>query len=421
MNNQRFSRLVASRYLWARRGEAFITIISVISIVGVAVGVAVLNMVMSIMGGFQHELREKIVGTNSHILVRSLNGRIVTYEAIEKELSGVPGVTSTSMYTYNQGLIRARGNTSGVLVRGIKANGSASKRLRKYMQPDPGEYIFSLPEVNGERGEGADLPRIIVGAELLRTLGLFKGDIVSILSPSVSSSPFGLVPRYKRFVVSGIYSSGLVEYESSLIYMELEQAQRFFRLGDAVSGFEVQVDDIDAAPAIASQLQSNLGGFKQTLYTQDWTVTNKPLWDALRLEKKVYFFVLLLIILMASFSIITTLIMIVLEKRKDIAVLRTLGASSNSIAAIFLFQGAVVGATGTICGTFAGYLGCLALRRYKFPLDQKIFPVDSVPVHMDMVSFVLVAVCAFLICFLATIYPARRAAAMDPGQALRYE
>jgi len=383
LKSLRFSRLVALRYLWARRGEAFITIISIISVLGVAVGVAVLNLVMSIMGGFQYELRERIVGTNSHILVRSFAGKIVKYRAVEGALQSAVGVKSVSMFTYNQGLIRARGSTSGVLVRGIEERGAAAKRLQKYMKGDLRENMFTQLNEGKSDEEGDSLPGIIIGAELLRSLGLFKGEAISLLSPSVSSSPFGLVPRYKRFVVRGVYSSGLVEYESSLIYMKIEEARRFFRMGDTVSGFEIQVEEIDDAPAIATDIQEKLGQFNESLYTQDWTVTNKPLWDALKLEKKVYFLVLLLIILMASFSIITTLIMIVLEKRKDIAVLRTLGASSDSIAAIFLLQGAIVGAAGTVLGTVGGYIGCIALRQYKFPLDQKIFPVDSVPVHMD--------------------------------------
>jgi lipoprotein-releasing system permease protein len=222
-------------------------------------------------------------------------------------------------------------------------------------------------------------------------------------------------------LVVGIYSSGLVEYESGVAYVSLEEAQKFFGMKDAVSGLEVRVKDINAAPIIARQILDHLGGAGSGFTVSDWTATNKPLWDALQLEKRVYFIVLLLIIVMASFSIITTLIMIVLEKRKDIAIMKTLGASTKSVGRIFRIQGAVIGGLGTAIGLLLGFLGCVVLKRYGFPLDERIFQMSTLPIKIDWQNFAAVGVAAFLICFFATMYPARRAARLEPSDVLRYD
>jgi lipoprotein-releasing system permease protein len=385
----------------------------------------VLNIVMSIMTGFEHELREKIVGTNSHIVVRSLSGRIRDWQKLSDEIRELSGIVSVAPYSYHQGLIRNGNRSGGVLVRGILPEGSAAEQLSSYLKALPinGGSTASdlLTSSRAGGGDRARIPPMIIGAELQRTLGVLVGDVVSVLSPQVTSTPFGLVPRYRRFLVTGVYSSGLIEYESSLVYVNLSDAQRFFELGRDVSGIEIRIDDIFQAPRIAEGMKDLLLRPNQALYAQDWTITNKPLWDALGLEKRVYFIVLLLIIVMASFSVVTTLIMIVLEKRRDIAVLRTMGASSRAIGKIFQIQGSVIGGVGTVVGSLLGLTGCLLLRHFGFPLDQKIFPVSEVPVHMDPLNFFIIALSAFGICFVATLYPAYRASRVDPGQGLRAE
>lgn len=421
-----FSRKIALRYLWSRRGEAFITIITVISVLGVAIGVMVLNVVMAVMTGFEHELREKIVGTTSHIVVRRLNGRINEWRDASDTISGIKGVSSVSAFTYHQALLRTDSGTTGMLVRGIEQGSSAETQLARYTDGQGAvAALFAPPPVlvSGPEGtqEPVSLPGLVIGRELARSLGLNVGDPVSLLSPNVSSTPFGLMPKYRRFVVAAIYQSGLVEYENGLAYADLASAQKFFGMGEAVSGLEVRVRDIEESPQIAKRIVDRLGGLSSGFYAQDWTETNRPLWDAMRLEKKVYFIVLLLIIVMASFSIISTLIMIVLEKRKDIAVLKTMGASTKSIGRIFRFQGAVIGGLGTVLGLIAGYAGCIALRTYGFPLDERIFQMSTVPVRIDPWNFAMVGASAFAICFLATIYPARRATSVEPSDVLRYE
>lgn len=426
MKSFQFSKKIALRYLWSRRSEAFITIITVISILGVAIGVTVLNVVMAVMTGFQSELRDKIVNTNSHVVVRKLGGRIYNWHEVAERIREVGGVQSVSPFTYHQALIRTPSGNNGILIRGIEQGSSAAEQLGGYLEPgEKLENLFNpapveIHALDGQQDQ-ARLPGIVIGRELARSATLMTGTPVALLSAQVESSPFGLVPKYRRFVVAGTYNSGLVEYESGLAYVDLAEAQKFFKMGDSISGLEIRVKRIDDSPAIAKQIVEKLGGLSSGIYAQDWTETNKPLWDALRLEKKVYFLVLLLIVVMASFSIISTLIMIVLEKRRDIAIMKTMGASTAAIANIFRLQGAVIGALGTGIGLAGGYLGCLGLEKYGFPLDERIFQMSSLPIEIDWFNFFLVGVCAFLICCFATVYPARRASSLEPSEVLRYE
>jgi len=415
----RFPQLVSNRYLWSRQKEAFISILTIISILGVAVGVAVLNIVMAIMTGFEHELKERLVGTNSHIVVRALSGTLYGWKELRSEIERVEGVESVSAFTYSQALIRAGSQSSGILLRGIEPQSAGEQQLRKFMQPDVGTGEIFKSAVDGV--DAVQLPGLVVGEEMMKTFGFNLGDVVSLLAPQVQSSPFGLIPRYKRFEIIGSYSSGLIEYESSIAYAAISDTQQFFRLEDGVSGLEVRVSNIDHAPRISGLIVDQIGGLSRGIYAQDWTQTNRALWEALKLEKLAYFIVLLLIIVMASFSIVSTLIMIVLEKRKDICILRTMGASASQIGALFRRQGAIIGAVGTASGLVLGLLGCLALREYGFPLPEKIFPVSTLPVKIESMNFVYTGVAAFLICLLATIYPAWRASQIRPVDGLRYE
>jgi lipoprotein-releasing system permease protein len=422
-----FSKKIALRYLWSKRAEAFISIITVISIIGVAIGVMVLNIVMAVMTGFEHELREKIVGTDSHIVVSNRSGgRIEGWEGAVNQIASVPGVASVSPFTYNQVLIRSDSRSSGLLVRGIQQKSASATQVESYLDEKQSlGALFAPPSVTvltatGEEDE-ARIPGILIGKSLARSLGVFVGTPVSILSPQVSSTPFGLVPSFRRFVVVGTYSSGLVEYESGVAYVALEEAQKFFGLGNGVSGLEVRVSEINKAPQIAETVLTALGGPMAGFAVRDWTETNRPLWEAIQLEKRVYFIVLLLIIVMASFSIVTTLIMIVLEKRKDIAIMKTMGASTASVSWIFRLQGAVIGGLGTIIGLVLGFLGCVGLKKFGFPIDERIFQMSTLPIHIEPLNFLMVGVAAFLICFFATMYPARRAAQLEPSEVLRHD
>jgi len=422
-----FSKKIADRCLGSKRSEAFITIITIISIVGIAVGVMVLNIVMAVMTGFQHDFREKIVGADSHVVVQKVGDKLEDWKQIAERIKGVPGVDSVSAYTYHQGLLRLGEKSAGLLLRGIEEGSSAAKQLRSYLRsdgqlnelfhPSPVE-ITSYDETEGRL---TNLPGIIIGRELANNYAILPGTPVSLLSPSVTSSPFGLVPQFRRFVVVGAFRSGLVDYETSMAYVNLKEAQRFFSMGDSVTGLEVRITDVDNAPVLARQVIDALGGDFPGVYARDWTERNKELWEAIRLEKRVYFLVLLLIVVMASISIVSTLIMIVLEKRKDIAIMITMGASSESIAGIFFLQGATIGAVGTVAGLILGYLGCLGLKIYGFPLPEKVFQMSSLPIQMEPLNFLSVGIASFAISCIATLYPAWRASKLQPIEILRYE
>ena len=267
--------------------------------------------------------------------------------------------------------------------------------------------------------EPVHLPGILIGKELARSYGLSTNSIISLLSSNVSSTPLGLVPKFRRFVVVGSYNSGLIEYESGVAYAAIEEAQKFFKLGSSITGLEIRVKDVNTSREITVKVMDKLHEFPGSFFAQDWTEANKPLWEAIRLEKRVYFIVLLLLVVLASFSIISTLVMIVLEKRKDIAVLKTLGASNRSVAGIFFIQGAVIGLLGTISGLLLAYIGCKTLQIYGFPLDERIFQMSQVPIRIVPLNFCLVGMSSFLICLLATLYPAWRASSLHPSEVLR--
>ena len=420
----KFSLRVALRYLWTKRTEAFITIITVISILGVAIGVMVLNIVMAVMTGFEAELKSKVTETNSHIVVRSLGGKLSSWQQLSADISKISGIESVSPSIQHQALIRNETRSSGILLRGVQEKSSSAEQLGTYMQDKNGLNELFHPATVISKSPGGEerevkVPGIIVGQELAKQMGLFVGNMISILTPQVASSPFGLVPRFRRFVVTGIYHSGLIEYESGVAYIDLGEAQRFFDFDQSVSALEVRVKDVDKTSELTEKVVEASGGLGKGVYVQDWKESNKALWDALELEKRVYFIVLLLIVVMASFSIITTLIMLVLEKRKDIAVLRTLGASSSAVARIFLMQGAVIGFLGTVLGLVLGLLGCFALKKYGFPIDEKIFQMSELPVRIIPVNFIVSGALSFFICCVATLYPAIRASRVLPSEALR--
>jgi len=415
---------IAKRYLLSRRKEAFINIITIISILGVAIGVVVINMTMAIMTGFEYELKKKILEVDAHVTIRRAGGNIPDWEGAQKKILEVPDLKGVSPFTFNQGLLRNDSASTGVLIRGVAPESDTAKELSGYLDGIDSGDALSTNTIQRATEYGTTettiLPSIVIGKELSLGMGIYPGMTVSVLSPQVGSTPLGLVPKFRRFYVSAVYKSGLVNYESSIAYVDLAEAQRFFRLGDQVSGFEIRVTEVDNAPILAKQIVEKFDpalGF----YSQDWTTTNKPLWDAIKLEKNVYFIVLLLIIVMASFSIISTLVLLVLEKRGDIAVLRTIGATSGTVGKIFRIQGALIGGIGTVAGLVLGYLGCIALKEYGFPLDERIFPISEVPVRIELLNFAIVGLASFFICLLSTIYPSRRASQLDPATVLRYE
>lgn len=419
----RFETTVAFRYLRSKRKEVFISIITVISVLSVAISVMVLDIVLAVMTGFETELKNKLLDANPHIVVRQLGGELQEWAELRKQLASEEKVLHAFPYTYNQALISTDRGAQGLIVRGVANEDGAKTRLDELLgHENASEALFANPPVSivGPEGETREvnLPPLIIGAALSKRLGLAPGSLVTLLAPKMGVGPQGLTPRYQRFVVRDIYRSGLVEYEAGVAYTTISSAQRFFGLKKEVTGLELVVEDVMAAPALSTELARLVTG---PYYFSDWTQRNQALWDAIKLEKRVYFIVLLLLVLVASFSVVSTLVMVVMEKGKDIAILKTMGASDRSVLSVFLLQGVVIGAVGTVLGSALGYLGCLALKQYGFPIDPTVFSMDTVPVRINAGNFALVAGSAFFITSLAGIYPAARAARLSPAAVLRYE
>lgn len=414
---------MAQRYLWSKRSEAFISILSVISVCGIALGVAVLIIVMAIMSGFEFELKEKLLGTNAHAVVRSITGEIPNWKPIRKRISEREGTESVLAFSYHQALLKSASRSTGVFMKGIDPEGDYSDAIGKYLigqkriEPLVQDQKVILPAPGGKTREST-LPGIVIGKELGKSLRLQKGDVVTVLVPELQSGPMGLVPRFKRFIVTGSYSSGLVEYESALVYINLETAQSLFGLNDSIIGLEIWLGDHEAAPAFVNDLRTELPAGS---YAQDWTQMNPSLWEALQLEKTVYFIVLLLIVVMASFSVVSMLVMLVLEKRKDIAVLRTLGASSSEVARIFRTQGFLLGLVGTTAGVLLGLTVCAALDHYGYRLPEGVFPVTTLPIRIEWWNVAVTAAAALVISYLTTLYPSRKALSVEPAELIRVD
>lgn len=413
-----FSKLIAKRYLWTKRSEAFISFITISSIIGVALGVMVLCITMSIMSGFEYELKKKIVG-NAHIFITAAGGNLKNTQIISDTIKSNKDVKYFSPFTENQVLIQVGRHSRGILIKGVTENNYRAEEIESYLKNQTLKEALK-PQVNASALGNTNIAPIIIGKELKEQLGLSVGSIVTVLTPQLQSSPFGFMPRFKRFMVSAIYTSGLTGYEESLAYVNMKDSQSFFRMKASFTGFEIKLNDSEKASKVSAKLSEELFNvYGPGLYIQDWSKSNSELWEAIQLEKRVYFIVLLLLIVLASFSIVSSLIMIVMEKRKDIAILKTLGAKNSSIAQIFRYQGAVIGFIGTTSGLVLGILGCFGLELYGFPLPEKIFPTATVPVRIEIINFILVGIAAFVICYISTWYPARRASAIEPSEVLR--
>ena len=383
-----------------------------------------LNITLSIMTGFEEDLRGRILGFNPHVVLSSLNGTIGDYNQVVEKVRKAPGVAAAAPFIYSQVMVTSRQASSGVLVRGLDpVLASAVVDVADHLTEGSLEGLGQKQEIiirEGSEERTVTLSSIIIGKELAKQLGVTLGDPVNVVSPlNTTPGPLGMVPKVRRFVVAALLDTGMYEYDNALVLMALKDAQSFFELGDRVNGVELRVSDVYASQTIARQLEASLG---LPYKARDWTEINRNLFAALALEKIVYFIVLLLIVLVAAFNIIATLIMVVMEKRKDIAVLKSMGATSRAIARIFVYKGLIIGVVGTLLGTLFGYLGCWLLDRYHFiELPKDVFYVSTVPVKIYLENFLIVGLASVAICLLATIYPARQAARLAPVEVIRYE
>ena len=414
-----FELHVALRYLFAKRKQAFISVISFISTLGVTVGVMALVIALALMTGLQNELRDRIIGSNPHVYVWNTKG-IADYHVEADKLRQVPHVVGAAPAILGQGLISASKETQPLVIKGIDpALEQRVTDIKGAMQSGSVEQL--APAENGAGGTGDPNARdgILVGKDLATKLGVAVGDTVSVLTPQEMLTPNGLTLRPARTLrVAGIFSLGLYEFDSTYGYVTIDVAKRL--LGkDEVDLIQLRVDDLSRAPEVARSVVDRFGS---DYASEDWSVMNKSLFAALSLEKMAVSMTIGLIVMVAALNIVASLVLLVMEKHRDIAILKTMGASAKSVTTIFMMQGLIIGIVGTTAGAAAGYAASYVLDRYKIvrvPID--VYQVPYVPFKVLPLDFALVVIGAVVVCFLATIYPSRQAAKLDPAQALRYE
>lgn len=418
-----FELFIGLRYLKAKRKSTFISIITFISTAGVSLGVMALIVVLAVMTGFENDLKEKILGTNAHIVVIRNGAPMVEYQSVIEKLKRFKGVQAATPFIYNQVMLSSGKNVSGVVLRGIDvATDRQVTRLSRSVVEG------SIEGLDPEMGRGSDsTPGLMVGKELAKHLNLFLGDKVNVISPMGNITPLGMMPRMKPFKVTGIFNTGMFEYDSTLAYVSLDQAQRFFDLGDTVTGIQLKVEDVYHTDELARSINREMG---VDFYARDWMQMNKNILFALKTEKIVMFIILTLIVLVAAFGIASTLFMVVMEKTRDIAILKSMGATGASIMKIFVLEGLIIGVIGTLVGVVSGLLIALNLEPIINVIQKitgqnffskDIYYLDHFPSLVVPSDVVLISVTAVLISFLATLYPAWQASKMLPAEALRYE
>ena len=412
----RYETLVGLRYLRAKRRNRFVSFIPLVSMLGIALGVAALIVVLSVMNGFQKELRARILGVVSHVEIKGPDGRLAGWPKIAEEASQDPRVRAAAPFVDAQAMAAAGARVRGTVVRGIEP-----VLEEKVAEIGSRMVTGSLEELE----PGAF--RVVLGIELARALGVGRGDKVALISPKGVMTPAGLVPRLKQFTVSGIFEVGTFEYDSGLALVDLEDAQRLYGLGGAVSGVRLKLADFFQAPEVARDLAARLGpGVEVT----DWTRTHASFFRAVQIEKYVMFVILLLVVTVAACNVVSTLVMVVTDKQPDIAILRTLGASPRGIMRIFVVQGALIGVLGTLIGVAGGIALALnidvvvpfleRLLNVQF-LSREVYYITDLPSDLQTSDVVAIALVSLALSLFATIYPSWRAARVNPAEALRYE
>jgi lipoprotein-releasing system permease protein len=412
----RYELLVGLRYTRAKRRNHFISFISATSMAGIALGVAALIVVLSVMNGFQKELRARILGVASHVQVSGANNRLEDWRAIAQIAAKEPRVVASAPFVNAQGMLSNGQAVRGSVVRGIVpemedkvAEIGQHMRAGKLEALKPGEF------------------GIVLGSELARALGALKDDKIALIAPQGLVTPAGVVPRLKQFTVVGIFEVGMFEYDSGLALVHLEDAQKLYQMGNAVSGVRLRLDDLFAARNVARELMSKVDS---SYFATDWTRSHANFFRAVEIEKRVMFIILTLIVAVAAFNIVSTLVMLVTDKQADIAILRTVGASPGSIVQIFMVQGALIGVIGTIAGVVGGVILALnvdtvvpfieSVLGFKF-LAKDVYYISDLPSDVLVGDVVTIGLVSLVLSFLATLYPSWRASKTNPAEALRYE
>jgi len=415
----RYEWFIGLRYLKAKRKQTFISIITLISIIGFALGVWALIVVLAVMSGFEKTLKEKILGTQAHLVVLKTNQEgMDQYEEVVKEVEQVKGVVSATPFILSQVMLSSESNVFGVVLNGIDPD-----RVGKVIELAHNMKAGRLQDLKAE-GES---PGIILGVELAKRLGVSINDPIQVISPLGTVTPMGMMPKMKRFRVVGIFYSGMYDFDNTLAYISISSAQKFLNMDSRVTGIEIKTDDIYKVKKIGKEIRQKLGF---PFWTRDWMEMNRNLFSALKLEKVAMFIILVLIVLVAAFNIISTLIMVVMEKNKDIAILKSMGAPSKGILRIFIIEGGVIGVVGTFFGMVTGLATALNLEKVSGFVENlfgfKILPsdvyyIDKLPSQVNLTDVVMIVITAILISLLATLYPSWRASRLDPAEGLRYE
>ncbi len=396
---QAYPRFVGLRYLRFK-------MITGISVVGVALGVAGLSVALSIMSGFESELKDKIIGTNAHAVVQKRGFDFSEYRATLAKLERIEGVEAASPFAFSEVMVRAGTRLSGVFLKGVS--------LESVQRVQP----ITLEEGAWDQLELEGLPWILIGRELKRVLQVELGDALEVLTPTGDEGGLsGPLPRSRTFRLAGVFHTGMYEFDAKSVYVALPEAQDFFGLGDSVTGIAMRVSDVDRAGAICERVTAALDGYPY--FTRTWYDMNRNLFSALKLQKVGMFIVLVIVILVSAFGVVATLIMLVWEKVKEIAILKSMGATPDGVMKIFMVEGITIGLAGTLLGVLLGFLTCAGLAWWGMELDPEVYYIERLPVAVHPLEILLVAAVGLHICFIATILPSRRAACLTPVQGLR--
>jgi lipoprotein-releasing system permease protein len=414
----RYEALVAGRYLRSKKRTGFVSLITYISIGGVALGVIALIVVLSMVNGFEEEVRSRIVGTNAHLILLSYgDSGIRHYEQVRTDVAGIPGVVGTAPFVYGKALLSAGAQSDGVIVKGVSlAEERNVTTVADHIEPPLDDFPVAPFDPDSLR---TYLPGLVLGRHIAETLRVGVGDILLVASPFEGrATPLGVIPRVRKFRLLGVFNSGLYEYDSSLAYMSLEDARRFFDLREGVTGIELKIKDMYQAADYESKVLERLGGYPYRVNT--WIELNQNLFAWMKWEKLGMAILLFTIVVVAAFNIVSALIMLVMEKRREIGILKSMGATRGEVMRIFMTIGLVIGGIGTLSGSVIGYALAWFLDRYHLiSLPGDIYFLDTLPMKLHWQDGVTITLTTLALCLLATIYPSWKAASLDPVEAIR--